>query len=360
MGRKNYKITGLVIGLLFIFSACKKDKPGESCCNVPTSYSTENVYVVCEGQYQVGDASLYVYDLKKDSVYGDIYKAVNGQSLGDIFQSMQLIGNSFFLCINNSNKVVVIDRKTWQLEGTINIPQPRYIVAVNDTLAYVSTLYSNNVYVINPQTLSVKGTVVMPAKNPEGMLLSGNSLYVCTWDTSSKNIYTLNAATGNIIQTISVAGYAPSQVLQDNEQKLWVLAGDPENNEVATFTRIDPVTGNIMKSFTFPAAANPIKVAIHNDTLYFIEANYNGGTQNNGIYRMSVNDNTLPTQAFISAQTNQYFYALGIDQFDNIYVGDPKGFTQKGTVYIYHVDGALFKQFNVGTGPGHFFFDFAN
>jgi DNA-binding beta-propeller fold protein YncE len=360
MGRKDHKIAGLVVALLVLFSACKKDSPGNNCCGTLPVKDSENVYIVCEGQYQVGDASLYLYNLKTDSVYGDIYKAVNGQALGDIFQSMQLIGNNFFLCINNSNKIVVINRNTWVLQGTINIPQPRYVVAVSDTQAYVSSLYSKNVYVINPQTLAVKGTVVMPSQNPEGMLAVNNNVYVCTWDTTTKNIYTIDATTNHIVQTIPVAGYAPDEVLQDNEHKLWILSGNQADGRVAAFTQVDPTTGQVLKSMTFPAAANPIKAIIHNDTLYFIEADYNGGTQYNGIYRMPVTSASLPTQAFIQAQQNQYYYALDIDPLGNIYVGDPKGFNQKGSVSIYHTDGTMFKQFSVGTGPGHFVFEFNN
>lgn len=98
---------------------------------------------------------------------------------------------------------------------------------------------------------------------------------------------------------------------------------------------------------------NPTK-----DTLYFIEVNYSGGQQNNGIYRMGIHDATLPSQAFIQAQNLQYFWALGISsKSGNIYVGDPKGFTQKGTVLVYNASGSLTHQFAVGLGPGHFYFD---
>ncbi len=359
MGRKNYKAAGLIFALTFIFAACKKDGPNKACCTLPV-HDSENVYIICEGQYQVGDASLYLYNLKKDSVYGDIYKAVNGQALGDIFQSMQLIGNNFFLCINNSNKIVIINRTSWALQGTIGIPQPRYIVALSDTLAYVSTLYSKNIYIINPQTLSIKNTIALPTKNAEGMLAYNNSVYTSSWDTSTKNVYGINPAGNNIFQTIPVAGYAPQQILVDNEKKLWVLSGDAPQNRIAAITQIDPSSGQILRSFTFPATANPTTAVMHNDTLYFIEANYNGGTQYNGVYRMNIHDVALPTQAFIPAQQNQYFYALDIDPLGNIYVGDPKGFNQNGTVYIYHTNGSLYRQFSVGKGPGHFVFDFTN
>lgn len=85
---------------------------------------------------------------------------------------------------------------------------------------------------------------------------------------------------------------------------------------------------------------------------------YNGGTTNNGIYRMKIDDLLLPTQPFIPAQNFQYYWALNIQPGTGyIYVGDPKGFTQKGIVSIYRQDGTKVKDFRTGIGPGHFFFD---
>ncbi len=73
---------------------------------------------------------------------------------------------------------------------------------------------------------------------------------------------------------------------------------------------------------------------------------------------MGINDAALPAQPFIAAKQLQYFWALGIDPATgNIYVGDPRGFIQKGTAYIYRPDGTPVNSFNVGLGPGHFYFD---
>ena len=140
---------------------------------------------------------------------------------------------------------------------------------------------------------------------------------------------------------------------------LWVLAGyEPER--AGTLTRLDPSTGEILQSYHFPASAYPLKPVFNNtkDTLYFIEANYSGGTTNNGIYRMGINDAALPLAPFLQAEQYQYFYALGIDPLTGyVYVGDPKGFIQKGSVYILRPDGTKVTTFNVGVGPGHFYFD---
>jgi len=357
MGRENYK--ALIILLCCWFVSCKKDKPDPVINTTPNS--SGNVYIVCEGNYGASnDATLYAYEPLLDSVFGDIYAAANNQPLGNVFQSMRRIGDKLFLCVNNSNIVAVINANNWKLSGVINIPQPRYILPVSATKAYVSALYHNKVYLINTQTLKVTDTITLPGFSAEVMCLYYNNVFANSWDSSSGNkIFEINTNTNEVEHEITVAGYAPQEALLDKDQMLWVLAGyEPE--KAGTLTRLDPSTGTILQSYYFPAAVYPLKPILNNtkDTLYFIEANYFGSNTNNGIFRMSIYDVALPSVPFIAARQYQYFYALGIDPISgNIYVGDPKGFVQKGSVYIYKPDGTQVKSFTVGVGPGHFYFD---
>jgi len=355
MDRKGHKT--LILLLYCCIAACMKDKP----VAVPniTPGATGNIYVVCEGNYGNGDATLYAFQPSKDSVYGDLYKMANNQPLGDVFQSMQHIGDKLFLCVNNSNKVVVLNANNRVLAATLNIPQPRYILPVSPTVAYVSTLYSNEVYIIDPQAMKVTGTITMPGKSAEGMCMYFNNVFTGSWDTTDNKIFEINTSTGQATNSMTVAGYAPQEVLLDKDQMLWVLSGyEPERT--GALTRIDPSTGNILQAYNFPSAVYPLKPVFNNtkDTLYFIEANYDGGTTNNGIYRMGIYDTILPSIPFLQAAQNQYFYAVGIDPLTGyIYVGDPKGFIQKGSVYVYKPDGTQTASFDVGVGPGHFYFD---
>lgn len=360
MGRKNYKAVGLWFALaLLLFSACKKDKPdtGKAGGNI----TGNKVYVTCEGSLGNGNSALSLIQLNSGDISEDIFKSANnGGTLGDVFQSMELIGDRFFLCVNNSDKIVIIDKNNHQQVGTINVPRPRYILQVNPEKAYVSTIFSDKVYIINPQTLAVTGSVTMPYQNPEGMLLHNGAAYIATWDTAGNKIYKVNTATDKIEQEIPVAGYAPHAVLEDVNGNLWVLSGNVYKGKAAALTCIDPANGNIIKSFLFPPKADPIRPVFNNtkNVLYFIEVNYNGGTEYNGIYRMNINDASLPAVPLIPAQQFQYYWALGIAPQDGkIYVGDPKGFVQKGAVYVYDTDGKQVDKFDVSLGPGHFFFD---
>ncbi len=353
MGREGCKILILFLGVWL--AGCVKDKPQYT----PPYISSGNVAIVCEGNLGNGDGTLYIYNTATDSVAGDLYKAANGQQPGDVFQSMTRIGDSLYLCVNNSDKIVVIDAHTYKLAGTISIPKPRYILPISKRKAYVSTLFSTKLYTIDPTDLQVLGATILPYQNPEGMCLVGGSLFVCPWDTMCNKILKIDAETGQIIQAIQVPGYAPHAVLVDKEQMLWVVSGNPVKRRAAAITRIDPSTGSVLKSYTLPVDADPIKPAFNTtrDTLYFIEVQYNGSAENNGIYRMGIHEATVPTTPFIKAAKYQYYWALGIEpSTGNIYVGDPKGFIQKGNVLVYNTAGTLLQTFNVGLGPGQFYF----
>lgn len=361
MGKKNYQIVKLLAFVLILFSSCEKDTANTTPSTQPPTDNTQrNVYVVCEGTLGNGNSSMHMYTPGENIVYNNVYQATNGELLGDVFQSMARIEDRLFLCVNNSDKIVALNTSDRKKIGEINVSKPRYIVNSSPTKAYVSSLFSDKVHIINPQTLTVEGAITMPYKNPEGMLLVNGLLYVCCWDTNANNIYAIDITTNKIVKTIPIAGRAPHDIGIDRDGKIWVLAGNAPQKIWATLTRIETLSGQIMKSYNFPPLAEPIRLAFNQsrDRFYFIEVDYNGATQHNGVYTMGIYDDKVPATPFVAAAQFQYYWALGVDPTnDDIYIGDPKGFIQKGTVSVYREDGTKKSSFDVGIGPGQFYFE---
>lgn len=351
-----------IIGVLcccLLLGSCTKDKPGKPPATVPAD-SSRNVLVSCEGSLGNGNASLSIYFPLKDSVYQDVYTAANGKPMGDIFQSITRIGSRYFFCINNSDVILVLNPDNWLQSGTIALPKPRYILPLDHNKAYVSTLFSNRIYVINTASLAVEKQFTLPYKNAESMLRSGDAAWCCGWDTASNCIYRVNIHTDAIEDSIVLSGRAPQSILTDKEGKFWVLGGNITQGKTTTLHRIDPASRHILKTYTFGKGIEAIKPVFNRakDTLYFIEVNYEGGPVNNGIFRMRIDEETLPSAPFIPCGPYQYFWALGTDPVTgHIYVGDPKGFVQNGRVMIYRPDGSLQGQFTTGLGPGSFYFN---
>ncbi len=347
----------ILILLSVVVASCD---PPPIILNPPPPTSGAKTWVVCEGSLGNGNGSLTLFRPDADSIYQEVFAAVNGVSLGDVFQSMTRIGEQYFLCINNSDKIVVINRKDYRLEGMISVSKPRYVLPVNASKAYVTSLFSKQLFIINPQTLQQTGVIDLPFQNGEGMLLKNEKAYICAWDTSSNAVFVVNTTNDKIEDTFFTAGRAPQEILEDKNGMLWVLSGNVAKGKTAALSQINPATGALLKSFSFPPTADPLRLEMNpsKDTLYFIEVNYTGGTANNGIYRMNIADAALPTASFIAAQALQYFWALGIEPATGkVYIGDPKGFIQQGSVQIYDPQGKLLKTFQTGVGPGHFYFD---
>jgi hypothetical protein len=359
MCRKVFKnvICFTIIGLVFF--SCKKDKPDLPNTTLPKD-STKQVLIVCEGSLGNGNAELSVYNPISDSVFNSVFQNANKQSLGDVFQSIAKINNQYFLCINNSDKIVVLNAKTWLQEASINVSKPRYLLDVGNHKSYVGSLFSNKIYVINTNTFTVEKEIKMPYQNVEGMLLKDGFVYACCWDTACNKLYQINTANDIVVDSIVLSTRAPQSIVIDKENHLWVMGGNAYKGKVSSLSKINLSSKKLIQSLLFADGVEAIKPVLNKslDTLYFIEVNYNGGAINNGIFRFPLNNASLPVSPFISCQPNQYFWALGSDsRTGNIYVGDPKGFVQKSSVLIYNSQAQLKTQFNVGLGVGAFYFD---
>jgi len=349
----------ILIVVLCLAASCVKDKPPVAHSSVPGI--TQGVYVLCEGQYPLPDAGLYLYKPATDSVFGELYAAANGGAqLGEVLQSITHMGSRYFLAVNNSDKITVIDTATLQVTNTIGIRQPRYILPVDGSRAYVSTLFSNKVYVINTGSYAIADSFVLPTGNAERMCMVDGFAYLCSWDTAAACIYKVNTTDNSVVQTIPLAGRASHDIVVDKNNTLWVLSGDEPYGYTATLTHIFPATGEVLGTYTFGATADPIKLTMNGaaDTLYYIDADLAGtASASSGVFRMPITSAVLPSSPFIAAGALQYYWALGVDPVSGlIYVGDPHGFNQKGTVTVYSNEGTALHTFQVGIGPGSFYF----
>ena len=98
--------------------------------------------MVNEGQFgkNLGSISAIYSD---GTVDADIFRQVNNRPLGDVAQDIALINGAYFVPINNSHIIQVVDAKTFESKATILAPDitPTRIVAISDTEALVSAGY---------------------------------------------------------------------------------------------------------------------------------------------------------------------------------------------------------------------------
>jgi DNA-binding beta-propeller fold protein YncE len=341
----------VIICSIFAFSCNKEDeKLDTKPFSIPqdtSSQSTAAVFVVNEGNFQWGNASVSLYDVKNKLVEEDVFKKVNARPLGDVAQSLEYFNGKFYLTVNNSQKIEILNTNTFQATGVISsLHSPRYFKGITSSKAFVSNIWSNSISVID----LISNTIIknIPCKGwTEEMLLFKEKCFVSNM--FSEYIYVINTISEQLEDSIKV-GYASSSLQLDKNGKLWVLcSGDQQKGFKGGIYKIDPDVKQVELALVFPNAGDdPKKLRINNtrDTLYYL---------NKGVYKMSITDFQLPANAFISPQVN--FYGLGIDpKSGEIYVSDAIDFVQRGTVYHYTPSGTLINSFKAGIIPGEFYF----
>lgn len=339
-------ITYILISISLI--ACIKDTPP-----VPTNQQinitgTGGVYIINEGAFQFGNASVDYLDFSNGQVSSDVYTAANATPLGDVAQSYTVINNKGYIVVNNSGKIEVVNPLTFKSISTITgFLSPRYILPVSVNKAYVSDFKSNSIVIIDLNTNTKTGSIPCKGWTEEMVLLYGKA-YVTNY--FSNYLYVVNTATDVIEDSLAVS-WGGNSMRIDKNGKLWLLcSGEKLKSIKGALYKINPITKQVELSLQFPNADDaPFKLNSNgtNDTLYYL---------NNNIYKMPINANSLPASAFVQ-QGSKSFYGLGVNPINgDVYAGDAIDYIQKGKVYIYKNNGTPITNFLTGYVPAYFYF----
>jgi len=344
--RRNY--CGILCFTFFILflSSCIKDDPNNNTSDKVIAESG-GVYIINEGNFLFGNASLSYYNPTKNTVQEDVFKATNNRSLGDVAQSIYVFNGKAYIVVNNSGKIEIADEKTMVVSATISgLTSPRYFLPVSASKAYVSDYKANAISIVNLNTNTKTGSIACTGFTEE-MVYSNGKVFVT--NKFRDKVYVINPATDIISDSILV-GYGSGSIRKDALGKLWVLCeGDQTNLIDATLYKINPSNNSVEMNFTFNTAEFPSKLRMNGggDTLYFLKS---------GVYQMSISASNLPSSPLIT-QGSKSFYALGVDPVLNvIYVGDAIDYVQKSSIYRYTANGTLLSTFKAGINSGDFSF----
>lgn len=333
----------IILSLFIIFSSCKKEDKTEN-----TTITSNGFFIVCEGNYTWGNSSLYFYDENNNQIQQDIFYNANHTTLGDVAMDMKIINGKGFITVNNSGLIYVIDPTNAKHIATIGgLTSPRYILPINDSIAYVSDLYSPDITIINTKTYQKTGNVHI-GNSTESMIKLQNKVFACSWSFNRK-IYVINITQNTCKDSITV-GLQPNSIVLDKSGFLWILcdggySGNPAGHENPSLWKINPQNNQIIQHFTFASNTYPANSLVINnqlDTLYYICHN---------VYKMSMNDSILPTEPFIYSE-NANFYSISTHPIKPwIIINDAKNYTSNGETTIYNTQGVRISKNTVGIIP---------
>ena len=125
--------------------------------------SSEGLFICNEGNFQYGNATLSYYDPHSKTVQNEIFYRANAMKLGDVAQSMVIRDSIGWVVVNNSHVIFAIDIHTFKEVGRItNLTSPRYIHFLSDEKAYVTQIWDNRIFIVNPKRYEITGYIDIP------------------------------------------------------------------------------------------------------------------------------------------------------------------------------------------------------
>ena len=321
------------------------------------SFAFENgILVLHEGNFFGGNASVSFVSDDLSEVTNTIFNATNGTPLGDTAQSMAFDGDLAYIVVNNSQKVEVVNRYTFESVATISegFLNPRYIAFANGK-GYVTNWGDGTnrdddyLAVINLETYSVESTIAVP-EGPEWIVAQENTLYVAHQGGFNQNniVSVVDAATNTAATPITVADRPNSMQLVDGT--LWVLSGGnpawTDNETPGQLDKINTTDNSVEASLAFATTEHPNYLSFDNGTLYYLV--------DGSVFGMDVSDTELPSSAII---TDLGFYDMSVNN-GRLYGVDAKDFTTAGSLEVYDLsDNSFVQSLEVSIIPGGVYFN---
>lgn len=350
----------LLISISLGFTACN---PVEE--NQPQPYES-GVVVINEGGFGKGNGSLSFISRESTTTLLDIFNKENNKSLGDVVQSYAEFGDKGMAVVNNSNKIEVVNARTFKNIATLTdrLTQPRYLAYANGK-AYVTcwdklnadysfkTGWVTVVDLVSNQTLAT----IPVGKGPEKIIVIGGEVFISNTDENTLSV--INTTTDVVSRTV-VVGDNPNDLLVDANGKLWVLCKGKFGDK-SEMVRLNPITKTIEARLTI--GSHPVKKAgnltlsTDKQTIYFTYNFYDAtdSYKHKGeVYSFRISDASIPATVPIASKP---FYGLGFDNQNNVLYGAiVPSFSQSGYVYRYRTSGQLIDSLKVEIGPNGFFF----
>lgn len=360
------KVIFAVLMLLISMHGCMEDELLWNFRKPAYDFPTDGIFVVNEGNFMYGNASLTYYDPETREVFEDVFFKSNALPLGDVAHSMTIRDSLAYVVVNNSGRIYIINTSTFELRGKITgLTSPRYIHFLSDDKAYVSDLYARSIAVVNPQTMEVTGSISVNnhqadsyQHSTEQLLQYDRFVYTNCWSYDNQ-VLVIDSELDRVIDSIEVFKQ-PNSMVMDRNQDLWVLCEgeddqSPNGSSKAGLMRIGAGSTRAEQILSFAAGDMPRELRINGsgDTLFYI---------NGHVYSYAISGSSPPGLLVESPYAGNMFngfYGLEVDPVSSeLYVADAMDFVQKGWVYRYTPGGMPVDTFRAGIAPGAFCFKF--
>lgn len=376
MSRKKglYFLISCLIAILF--SAC--DSAGTDYPYGPVGQGNIEALVLNEGKINTNMGAISLLN-KDGTVVPDIFREVNRRPMGDVAQALTKINGKYFVAMDNSQKIEIIDPETFRSVGTILYSQagfPRQIEAISPTEAVVSDL---NRQLVRIRTTAPYGEPLEYISIPrwiEYLVVTGNKIFGMT----SGGVYVFDTdnikkEAARVIKEVKNDEITKTcKMLIDKNGNIWALMNTQAGNGITGIKLIciDPLKEKVEKSYILPIGNNAspepgeiIGTINYNRTdidptqtwIYFNVRTCGAAPDRvpvQSVYRMHVD--TGEFRHYMDLPGTDMMYGFCVSPQGEVYVCDCLDYTaQRGYIRNYRKDGTI-RSFRVGVYPSQIYF----
>jgi YVTN family beta-propeller protein len=339
------------IALLTAITSCHKDKIVNNQAT-PTAQRA-GIYILDQG-YSSQLSALTYYDYTTKTLTPDIFSLVNGRSLGNTANDVEIYGSKMYIAVDKSGTVEVLNAKTAKSIKQVKFlnsdkdstsKEPRSIAFYNGN-AYIS-LYNGTVAVMDTITYTVSKYIPV-GNDPEQLAVANGKLYVANsgglnYPAVDSTVSVINLSTSTVTKTITV-GPDPYAVSVDSYGNVYVAAYGVFGTSNASLTIINSST-DAVTSRNNSYTGGPF--AINGNNAFYIDGD---GT----IKIFNVKTFTSTTTNFISDGTTFVApFAIATDPLSGeVFVTDAKNYSSNGLIYAFDKTGKKEYSLTTGINPG--------
>ncbi len=355
----------LFVSALLLFSCSSDDD--DKVIHEPLGAYDHGILITNEGPFGAGTGTISFIGNETNEVENNIYQNVNGSELGNIVQSMYLKGDMAYIVVNNSNRVVVVNRYTFEEEAIIEegLNNPRYITIIGSR-GYVTNWgdpldnTDDFVAVIDLSINEVISTISV-GFGPEKILYninnSGDKIIVLhQGGYDYNNILSVIDADSNTVETIIEVGDVPNSFHYEDNKLLVMCGGKPEfsgEETAGSLYEVNLEDFSTIKKIDFNLIGHPSnlvgEILNYDLIMYLIDGNiyYNYGYDEIDTFGEIIEGS---------------FYSLSFSLISKrLYASDAGDFNSNGEIKVFSPLGGSTTEtnsFSVGIIPGGIYFNY--
>lgn len=325
------------------------------------------IWVGNQGNFSDHNGSVTFYDPGS----GEASAAI--ENFGTLVQSLALHKGSVYVVSNTSGALDILDAASRQRTGQVRgLNSPRYMAVASESKAYVSSLWANQIYVVDLASQTVVDSVAV-GSNPEDIAVVAGRAYVANSGFGGDStLSVIDTSADTLVATLDLGCDGPRHLEVDAEEELWVFCNgntvyNDDFSEVLARTNgaavvLDGATGQI--NTRIELASQVGAATLGQDTYYSRETGqifllYHTGDpaieEQYLVFATATNE--LVTQGSLTGE--EAAGAIAYDaRSERFYVARITDFTSAGFVSVHGmiggiIGGAMLERIPAGIAPAH-------